>query len=193
MPEWEEFALTGDEFLAAYALSSGLVRATPYLIGHATELYLKAAYAAHLGAGKSLAELRREFRDNFNGGHNLKALWDALKQQDGFMPDFNIREDLYEVPYVDKGLKMGLSEEDLAHLGVNFEWYFIFRHHNELRYPVEQPLSYFFSWPGDFWVKFFKDLRIFIGYPRSGGADHLVQVLEHVPPNGRAYLSRIIS
>jgi len=193
MPEWEEFAFTGDEFLAAYGSTGALPRATPYLIGHAIELYLKAAYAARVGAGKSLAELRGEFRVKFSGGHDLKALWDRLKQQAGFMPDFNIREDLYPVRFVDPGVAEKLPPDDYGHLSRNYEWYFAFRRHNELRYPVEQPESYFFSSPGDFWVKFFKDLRGFIGYPRREGADHLAQVLEHVPSNGRAYLSRIIA
>lgn len=42
MAEWEKFVFAGDEFLAAYASTTALGQATPYLIGHAIELYLKA-------------------------------------------------------------------------------------------------------------------------------------------------------
>jgi hypothetical protein len=58
MAEWEQFVFAGDGFLAAYASTEALPQATPYLIGHAVELYLKAVYVAHFGSGKNLDELK---------------------------------------------------------------------------------------------------------------------------------------
>jgi hypothetical protein len=195
MSEWEEFVFTADEFLAAHVSTPALARATPYLLGHAIELYLKAAYVIHFGAGKNLEELKREFQSKFNRGHGLKALWDALKELDGFMPDHIIREDLYPVPYPDEGIKRGLPEEALSHLGENYEWYFVFRHHNALRYPLERIESYFFSSRGAFWLKFFKDLRGFLGYPGPDKKGHLSQIIRQgfLPADALEYLKLIDS
>ena len=190
MAEWEQFVFAGDEFLAAYASTEALPQATPYLIGHAVELYLKAVYVAHFGNGKKLDELKREFQNKFNGGHDIKALWDELKHLRGFMADYLIDSKLY---LVDLATASSLPTEDQKHISEHFEWYFTFRHFNDLRYPSEKTGSYFFSSPCDFWIKFFRDLRSFLGYPQKGPADHLAQIIKHVPPSGRAYRSRIIT
>jgi hypothetical protein len=168
-----EFIRNGSEFFVAYASAPPLPRASLFLVGHAVELHLKAAYVDRYGGNTSREKLINKLTKKYS--HNIKKLWDYLKTDPNFMPSFNVREDLYGKNYMDPATMSTLKPEDIAHLSEYSELYMIMGHLQDLKYLFLpwNPGSYGFSHPGPFWISLFKELRAYLRYPEAGQVDHI--------------------
>lgn len=187
-----DFIRNGSEFLVAYASTPPLPRATLFLVGHAVELHLKAAYIDRYGGSASREKILKKLRKY---SHDVKELWDYLKRDPDFMPNIKVRMDLYGKNYMDSATMTTLSEEDQIHLSEYSELYMIMGHLQDLKYLFLpwNPGPYGINHPNEFWNRFFKELRAYLRYPEAGGVDHLdlVTRMAHPPQSVVLYLDSL--
>lgn len=114
MDAWRSFLSPADEWFVTYAIipiDPGFASVTMFCIGHTLELYLKAVVAKH--TWKSVDEIIEEY------GHNIKALWDACKSDQNFIPNYEIEDSVLNA-YLLKGGKGDFVKELNKH---DFESY----------------------------------------------------------------------
>ncbi|MDQ3017647.1 MAG: hypothetical protein M3R25_13135 [Bacteroidota bacterium] len=161
--KWGSFLHTADEFIIAYASCTGNTISAPlFLIGHAVELYLKSAYTKQT----------RDIDAAVNFGHRIYDLWNACKSiDDKFMPQYELRDNVFQCPFLEKDIVKLLSHEDCIHFLENQEFYIVSKYLPDLKYlgaPLKKIKGAYaipFACHNPYWIKFFKELRSYLEYP----------------------------
>lgn len=167
MHEWHSFLTAADEWFITYSLPPVLMNVKLFTIGHTVELYLKAA----------ITKITGDIERAINFGHQVKRIWDDCKAKDsGFMPRYEIRDDIYRIDLLNRPYE-GLSKEDIIHLGNNYELYVIAKHLPDLKYlgaplkTMKGTAGLYLIHPHDYWIHFLKDIRHYLGHPAKGRRD----------------------
>lgn len=193
--EWRKLLPTADEWFIAYSMppNFSFVHIRMFLVGHAVEVYLKAAHAKIFG----------DLRAALAKGHRIDLLLSECQAADHrFMADYRLKPHILRM--LDKLLLLDLagiqqlSKGNLDHYGHHQELYMVAKHLPDLKYygapwkklPGSPPLG--FVWPNDYWIQFFRELRAYLGYPGAGG-DHIKFQLDDgwLPPESERYLRRL--
>ena len=183
MADWNPYAQEGDKWIIAYASVSGLYTvqaASVFIIGHAVELYLKAAHI----------KIYNDEERAIGFGHRLHDIWSECKSRNAkFMQAFDIRDSIFKQDFFDPKVVMQLSEADKINFDSHRNLYAILKELQNLKYwgvPWKPKrlaeTSIVTQWPDMFWVRFFKDLRGFLGHPSADHADIIRIELEHNSP-----------
>ena len=189
MYEWHSFLSAADEWFIAYALPPVLMDVKFFAIGHTVEMYLKAANT------KITGDIKRAMKF----GHQIKAIWDDCKAKDSaFMPQYEIRDDIYNMDLVPSPYK-GLNKEDTIHLGNNYELYIIAKYLPDLKYLGAPPrkmktgAGLYLLYPNSYWIYFLKDMRRYLGHPEEGRMDKISFHIEHstLPPETVRFLKML--
>ncbi len=187
--KWESLIYHGDEWIVAYACMPSTAQGPMWFsIGHAVELYLKAAHTKIFG----------DMDEALKKGHALRDLWNECRQVDPkFMKSYEILDRVYESDLFDNSIYRNLSKDDQLHFINNQNLYIVLKHLQDLKYiglpwktrPSGQRAMAWFH-PDSFWTLFFKEFRAYLNYPPSGHADHIVQILEtsRLSPSAAHYL-----
>lgn len=200
MAEWSAYADEGDRWIIAYALVSGLMTvqtASLSIIGHAVELYLKAAHI----------KLYNDEDRAIGHGHHLQDIWRECRQRDpNFMRAYDIRDSILSKDFFDPKVAESFSEPDLLNFDYHRSLYAIIQQLQNLKY-FGLPWKPKPRRPGGmygvvtehrdrYWIRFFKDLRNYLGYPSASTANIIKFELEHsavsLPPETAAYLKAFI-
>ena len=192
MSKWISILRTGDEFIVTYALPPyALNRAKLFVIGHAAELYLKAAFVKITGDAQRAAIF----------GHNMQKLLTACKQEDpSFLPNYELRSSVMAVDMMNASTWDQLSEDDYNHLGRHQPFYLTAQYLIDLKYvglprpgksKPQGPTSFAYVIPDDYWIGFFKEVRSYMQYPSGAHKDGIARFLRDLPPDAVHYLSRL--
>jgi len=185
------FLRTADEFIIAYSTSNYSVAASLFSIGHAVELYLKAANTRMTG----------DIDRAVNFGHRIKDLWEDCKKSDSlFMPNYELRNNVYNAPFLQQELDKILGKDDAIHFLKNQEFYIVAKHLADLKY-LGAPLksitggySIVFCSHNPYWIGFFRELRSYLNYPSSKEVDPIRMAAEGLSRSSdRQFLQDIIS
>jgi len=125
--EWQAFMQLGDDFLVAYAQVSPRLVVRTFLIGHATELYLKAVL---LKRGLSLPEVKSH-------RHDLKSLLSRCREADPKLPvEFEFRDTVLATLRDTRGARMNdrLSPDDAKHFSEYLDLYYAAYAQGDLKY-----------------------------------------------------------
>jgi len=188
MPEWIIFLYIADEFLVSYSTPPFLVSVKLFEIGHAIELYLKAAYVKK--TGNIDAAISKD--------HNIRELWNECKNDNTFMPNYEIRNSIFEKDFaLDNGLR-SVKDEDKSHFYAHQEFYFVVKYLSQIKYLgifKKQRLKGKGSvWVGTnqnpYWIHFLKELRKYLEYPMPNYNDQLKKMIEseEIHPSSATYL-----
>jgi len=188
---WNCFLGTADEFLIAYAKIS--LGANPplqfFIIGHAVELYLKAANAKITG----------DVNKSVKFGHNLYGLWKACKKDPSFMPNFEIKESLYNIQFFEENIYKKCSENEKSHFIENRDLYTIMKHQMDLKYSgaplktIKGGYMMLCVCHNPYWIRFFKQIRQFLKYPNEKDFDYIKFQIEngYLKDKARNYLEQL--
>ncbi len=191
MHDWHSLAYHGDEWLVGYACTPpGVPSVLIFSVGHALELYLKAAHAKLFG----------DFDEALGFGHRVKDLWDACKKGDcAFLPNHEIRDAIFSLDFLDQQVFKTLSRDDQLHFIKYQSLYIIAKHLQDLKYlglpwkTRKKRGTTGMAWvqPDPYWITLFRDLRGYLGYPPHGKADFIKQQMDlgMIPPTAASYLS----
>jgi hypothetical protein len=190
--EWDAFIWAADEWIINYSLPPMTLNAVKlFSVGHALELYLKAANT------KITGDIDRAI----SFGHDIPTIWGDCRLQDpGFLPTYELRESVLARNLVDFNDYRHLDKDDLMHFLHYQELYVIAKYLADLKYlgaPLKKVkgafgVAYFF--PNPLWIELFRDLRAYIGYPREGHLDLIRHHIEEadIPPSSANYLSGLL-
>jgi hypothetical protein len=191
MHTWHSLVYHGDEWFAAYAcIPSNAVSPIWFSVGHAVELYLKAAHTKLFG----------DINAAIKHGHRIKDLWDACRQENpNFMKGYAFRDHVFSVDFLDGSVFKHLSSEDQLHFIENQSLYVVFKHLQDLKYlglPWKSrsgPMALGFVHPDPYWTQFVRTLRTHLEYPPRDHADRILQMLELgcLPPDAAHYLQAL--
>jgi len=194
MHDWRSFLWAADEWIVTYSLLPlSLTHVHLFTIGHACELYLKAAHA----------KLTGDITGTVKHSHHLKALWDDCKQRSSsFMRSFDLVEKVYgtTLPELTSGLVAeGLSPEDRVNYIRHRELYIVFKMLPDLKYlgapmkSVKGPYAMGEIFPNDYWIEYFRDMRAFLGHPAPKFQDAISNCLDEgeLPQRSRQFLTRL--
>lgn len=190
---WWRFAQEGDSWLVAYAcLPPACITAIGprlFCVGHALELYLKAACAKPTDVATAIRY-----------GHNIERLWRECKARDStFMARYELRESVMRADFVTSEGLRELPTCDQLHFIRNQQFYLVAKHLPDLKYlglPWKSRLGpYAFAESGrdPYWVEFFRALRAYLRHPPPQVTDLIRESLPHVFPPARHYLERFLS
>ena len=177
MYDWHSLAYHGDEWLVAYAsVPASVSSVVLFTVGHTVELYLKSAHTKIFG----------DIYEAIKFGHRIKDLWDTCKKQDGsFMTEYELRDSIFSVDFLDQDVLQGLTKDDELHFISHQSFYLVTKHLQDLKYlglpwktRQKKSLGVAFLHPDPFWVDFFKTIRAYLGYPEKGRGDHIAQLLK---------------
>jgi hypothetical protein len=189
MDSHHRLARHGDEWIAAYAcIPVQAFSPVLFSIGHAVELYLKAAHT------KIFGDLDAAIRH----GHKIRNLWNECRRRDReFMKKYQFREHLFNMDLLDGSIFERCSPDDQTHYMRYQGLYMVFKHVQDLKYlglpwKSRQTGDYAlaFGHPDDVYVPFFRGLRRYLSYPPPNGADRLQQIVETqtLPVTAQHYL-----
>ncbi len=189
MPTWSRFVEQGDEWLIAYAcIPPFAVGASLFSVGHAVELYLKAVYVAKFGTEAEATKF----------GHRIWNLWDKCRSRDSnFMSAYQLRESVLEVDLLDGNAMKSIPWEDQKHIMQYSNLYLVFKHLPDLKYfglswktRQPKPSSIAYVFPDPRWIEFFRELRLYLGYPLPDRTDWISMALDRrdVPEPAATYL-----
>jgi hypothetical protein len=196
MHDWRSFLWPADEWVVAYSiLPLGLTQVQLFSIGHACELYLKAANTKITGDAQCAVQF----------GHRLKDIRDDCKARaPTFMPTYDILDSVYRlgVNELSSGLAMGkLVGAERDNYVKHRELYVVFRMLPDLKYlgapmkSVKGPFAIGSMFPSDYWIDYVRSLRSFLGHPDSNHLDALREAAEgdELPQRSRIFLNRILT
>jgi hypothetical protein len=176
---WEKFINTADEYLISYFCPPHSIgKAKLFLISHSVELYLKALFY------KQTSNINK----TMEYGHNIWSIWKKLKQNDSnFMVNWNFSERIYQIMKNKKNIdRFTKDEEDDYHL--NKEFYTICVFEGDIKYLGVNLKRWKFgsyavsnSTPNNYWVNFFKDLRIHLKFPTKEFDDIIPHTVKMEP------------
>ncbi len=187
MYEWHSFLDPADEWFITYSLPPPLTSVKLFAIGHTVELYLKAANA------KMSGDIERAIKF----GHEVKAIWDDCKARDSrFMPNYQLRNSVFEKDLLHGEWKNSLDESDRNHFLDNQELYVIAKHLPDLKYlaaplkTIKAAYGLGFIHPNPYWITFLKELRGYLGHPDVNRLDKISHHIEEgdLPPQSIQYL-----
>lgn len=192
MKDWHSLAEHGDQWLVSYACIPPMNgSASLFSIGHAVELYLKAAHTFNFG----------DINLAIKNGHDLKSLWFSCKENDAlFMPSYQLQEDIFSVDILDFKEIEKLTMPQQLHLLKNFYIYFVFKHLVDLKYlglpwktRGKLPSAYAFIHLDPQWIYFFRDLRSYLNHPSADQEDQLARTIKSnwTPSSAANYLSEL--
>lgn len=193
--EWHSFLTVADEWLINYSLPTDgfLPSVKLFSIGHALELYLKATIS------KTTGNVNRAI----GYGHDLKKMWDDRKKEnENFMPDYEIKESILECEnlFTSGGnLYKELSKDDFEHFLKNQELYVVTKLLSDLKYLGtymkskdlrEKGYALGAIVPNPYWIKLFRELRNYLNYPQSNRLDIIKYLIDEggLPKQSRDYL-----
>ena len=175
MHKWDSFLSAADEWFITYSLPPALPCVKLFTIGHVVELYLKAANT------KCTNDIDRAICF----GHNIKAIWDDCKKQDSdFLPDYEIKESIFEKDLLSIDTVKTLNKADLTHFLNNQELYIVAKFLPDLKYlgaPLNRVKSAYgigFIHPNPYWIEFLREIRIIIGHPQESRQDTIANHLQ---------------
>src|ERR1700741_3049891 len=124
MHESNSLAQHGDEWLIAYAcVPPHAMSASLFSVGHAVELYLKAAHVAYFG----------DISKAIKYGHKVMDLWGACRAKDpDFMSSNLFRDEIFLRDFLDPSVVADLDPTDQLHLIENQQLYLVFKHLQDL-------------------------------------------------------------
>jgi len=160
-----------------------------FTVGHAVELYLKAAHT------KLLGDMQKAMRF----GHNVRQLWDACKAKDPtFLTGREIRSSVLDVDFLNPAVRSGLSRGDQMHFVQHQALYIVAKHLMNLKYlrlpwvpPRRGPAAFGWIFHDDYWIAFFGDLRKYLGHPEKHRRDIIGDLLDDVTPSAAWFLRRL--
>jgi hypothetical protein len=176
--DWHSFIFCADEWFVAYASlppTIGFLSVKLFLLGHTTELYLKAAYV------RMFADVPRAIKF----GHDIKNIFNACKSHDSaFLYEYELRDHILQINFLDCQQIMKLPRDDQMHFIKNQNLYVIAKHQQDLKYiglpwktlPVGRR-SFVMMGLDPYWIKFFRTIRSYLGYPNPPHADRIMQYL----------------
>lgn len=192
MLNWTDFLWSADQFIVSYSVDYGLVPVKLFEIGHAVELYLKAAYAKQ----------KSNVDEAVNFNHRLKDLWRACQIEDhNFMSNYEIRDSVYNSNFVlDQG--RFLNKDDSDNFWKNQELYCVLKHLPDIKY-IGGPLKsksivdnagiWLYHSHNPYWINFFKDIRQYLKYPTKHSIDWIKNFMysEEFPTVSKEYLKKL--
>jgi len=165
---WHSFIWAADEWFISYSLPPNLVHVKLFTIGHTVELYLKSANANITG------NIDRAIKF----GHKIEDIWDDCKNHDRkFMPNFEIRNSVFNIDLFTGQLEKKLSRDDLRNYSDNQEFYIIAKLLPDLKYigtrlqSLKGPHSLTSVYPNPYWINFFRELRTYLDHPHKDRRD----------------------
>ena len=191
MKNWKRFVIVADEFLATYLMSPPGPVVALFLVGHAAELYLKAA----------LTKASNDIDRAVGLGHNIAELLQVCSEEDADFPErYCLKQHILDVVRRTRGIGTSahLQDEDREHFLRNQELYMIACSLADLKYlgtPMRRPLSVLgVMVPNSYWIDFFRDIRRYLGYPGSSDVDYVRFVLENkqITDDARAWLTALL-
>lgn len=162
---WQEFAMTADDFLIGYAQ---LIHPAPpvqlFCVGHAAELYLKAA-RLKLDTNIDITKMSHRVGDMISG---LQA------REPSLLTAYALREAVYK-KFIGRLVPMAeISDPDYKHYIRHQELYFVSRYLADIKYmgTAHKVMPITFSIMvapcNPYWLPFFRELRCFLGWPIQG-------------------------
>lgn len=163
--EWDSFVIAADEWIIAYSLPpANLTSVKLFSIGHAVELYLKAAYTKMTG----------NIKEAIGFGHKIVKIWDDCKKQDpNFLPSYELRHSILKADIFQANLHEQLAKEDFKHYLENQELYIIAKILPDLKYlgaplkNIKGAWAFGYVFPNPYWIEFFKEIRSYLGYDKN--------------------------
>jgi len=163
-----------------------------FSIGHAFELYLKAANAKLSGDVDAAVKF----------GHDIPKLWADCKSRDrSFLPQFELRPSVLARDLLDVKSYERLAPGDFKHFLENQEIYVVAKYLADLKYfgaPMKQVKSAYaigFVTLHPRWAELFRALRKYLGHPTGSKTDILRHYAESsgLPPSSAAFLQTILA
>jgi hypothetical protein len=159
--DWLRFMHSADAFFVSYAATPLMIEVTLFLIGHAVELYLKAAYT------KQTCDIDGAIRF----GHDIEKLFAACKKNDPqFMKVFNSKKgapDIYNLMKHREFFVIADKLSDLKYLGA----------------PRKKITNIGAEFQNDDWIEFVREIRLYLKYPSEGDIDTLKCYAERIEEN----------
>ncbi|HKZ55353.1 MAG TPA: hypothetical protein VJ123_07725 [Anaerolineales bacterium] len=158
--QWDSFLLAADEWIINYALPPMMLHSVKlFSIGHALELYLKAAYTKLSGNIDEAIEFR----------HDIPKIWAACKTRDSaFLPQYELREVVLARDLLSVDHYSTLEKPDLMHFLQNQELYVVAKYLADLKYlgaplkQIEGAYAVGYSFPNPRWIILFRALREYL-------------------------------
>lgn len=190
--KWDSFLQTADEWIVNYSLPvMNLTAVKLFSVGHAFELYLKAANT------KITGDIDRAI----GFGHKLHSIWEDCKNQDSsFLPMYELRKSVLACDLLNHKDYSKLGRDDLMHFLRHQEIYVVAKYLADLKYlgaplkKVKGELAIGFFFPNPIWAELFRELRSYLCHPESEMQDTIKQHVEEgqLPPFSVQFLSEIL-
>lgn len=128
--------------------------------------------------------------------HNIKLIWDDCKNDPEFMPNYEIRESVYNKNILVANDIKSLDKADQLHYIHNQEFYVIVKYLPDLKYlgaplkSIKDAYALGYVHPNPYWVSFLRDLRKYIGYPMKNETDLITRYIQedNLPKYSSEYL-----
>ncbi len=191
--EWDCLLSSADEWIVNYSLPySHLTSVKLFSVGHAFELYLKAANT----------KLSGDIDHAVNFGHHIPKLWADCKRFDPkFLPEFDLRQSVLDLNLLQDFDHSKLKEANFRHYMENQEIYIVAKYLADLKYlgaplkNVKGAFAFGVIYPNPIWTKLFRSFRKYLGHPSEGKLDLLAYHMENgeLPKSSMQLLAEIIS
>lgn len=188
---WDCFLWSADEWIVNYSLPPQMTSTKLFSIGHALELYLKAAYSKMTG----------NVDEAIKFGHNIEKLWDACKNKDPkFLPNYELRTSVISQDILTGPIDKVLSKDDFFHFLKHQELYIVAKHLADLKYfgaplkTVKGAYAFGYVFTNPLWEDLFVELRQYLGHPEKDKLDVLRHHLEdsNLPVSSTEFLKKIV-
>ena len=187
--------MAADEWIINYSLPSRpffSIGVKLFSVGHAFELYLKAANT------KITGDIDRAIKF----GHNLPKIWRDCEAQDrNFLPGWELRASILARNLFDSKDYDKLDKDDLQQFLKHQEIYVVAKHLMDLKYlgaPLKSikgayAMALFF--PNPTWAKLLRDFRRYLGHPQKGKLDIIQYHIEQgeLPANSLEFLREVVA
>ena len=192
--EWDSFLPAADEWIINYSLicPEGLISVKLFSIGHALELYLKAANT----------KIDGDINKAINFRHDLPGLlYDCKKKDPAFLPGYELRQSVLDQDLLQGEVYSNLDKDDRKHFLENQELYVVTKYLADLKYygaPLKKVkgASFLAMTPLNLqWAELFKELRAYLGHPQKDKLDIIQHHIEEgkLPPTSIEFLRRIVN
>ena len=191
--EWDCFLWPADEWIVNYSLPyDALVSVKLFSIGHAFELYLKAASTKITG----------DIDHAVGFSHRIPALWaDCKKLDPQFLPEFDLRQSVLDLDLLQPIERTQLSDTDFDHYMRHQEIYVVAKYLADLKYlgaplkKVKGAYAIFSFSHHPKWAELFRAFRKYLGHPSQGKSDVLKFHVESgkLPESSTQFLAGIVS
>lgn len=181
--EWDSFLLAADEWIINYSLPPMMLHSVKlFSIGHALELYMKAAYT----------KLSGDIDEAVGFRHDIPRIWAACRAKDpGFLPQYELRESVLARDLLSVEDYSQLARDDLLEFLQNQELYVVAKYLGDLKYlgaplkKIKGAYALGYTFPNPRWIGLFRALREYLGHP----SEHKTDLIRHHIENG--FLSEI--